>query len=376
MKKFAKKAIRELFNHSVRRHYDKAYRRLLKLNNILNKPCEGEDKWIEKWSVLGKANPIYYRLFSHYIGNNINIIPEDICRNIVEPILDPLRYVSYYSDKNIFDRLFRQGTLPKTIFRKMSGFYYDSEYNSIKMTNDSALKDILQLSGCNKIIIKPSVDSSSGNGIKLFEKKDNEWIEIGGDGKLTLAYLDTNYGDDIVVQECVEQAEFMSYFNSTSVNTLRLTLYRSVKTNECHIPSAIIRIGASGSLVDNAHAGGGCVGIKVEDGTLCNKVLNQYGESTTEFNGIDFTKEHKIPNWDKVVEFAKYIGRNIPHHRLLALDIMLDKKGCPRLIEYNIKSCSVWLFQLTSSSVFGEFTDEVIGYCKNNLDKAQMVITL
>lgn len=376
MKVVGKKAIKSLLNKYICRFYDKQYKILLKRNNIPNKPCKDEDKWIDKWSVLGKANPIYYRLFSHYIGNNINIIPEDICRNIVEPILDPLRYVSYYSDKNIFDRLFRQGTLPKTVFRKMRGFYYDSEYNSIKMTNDSALKDILQLSGCNKIIIKPSVDSSSGNGIKLFEKKDNEWIEIGGDGKLTLAYLDTNYGDDIVVQECVEQAEFMSYFNSTSVNTLRLTLYRSVKTNECHIPSAIIRIGASGSLVDNAHAGGGCVGIKVEDGTLCNKVLNQYGESTTEFNGIDFTKEHKIPNWDKVVEFAKYIGQNVPHHCLLALDIMVDKSGTPRLIEFNCEGYGMWVFQFTMGPALGEYTDEIIEYCKNNIDKAQKVVKL
>lgn len=112
----------------------------------------------------------------------------------------------------------------------------------------------------------------------------------------------------------------MSYYNPTSVNTLRLTLYRLVKTDECHIPSAIIRIGANGSLVDNAHAGGGYVGIKVGDGTLCNKVLNQYGESKIVFNNIVFTQAHKISNWDKVVEFAKYIGTCIPHHRLLALE--------------------------------------------------------
>jgi hypothetical protein len=276
----------------------------------------------------------------------------------------------------MFDRLFRPGTMPKTIFRKIRGFYYDDQYNSIDLYDDDALSRILQHVECNKIIIKPSVDSSSGNGIQLFEKKDNGWFGIGCDSNLTFAYLNTNYGDDIVVQECVEQAEFMSYFNPTSVNTLRLTLYRSVKTNECYVPSAIIRIGAKGSLVDNAHAGGGYVGINVDDGTLCNKVLNQYGEVKAEFNGIDFTKEHKIPNWSDVVEFAKYIGQNIPHHRLLALDIMVDKSGAPRLIEFNCEGYSMWLFQFTMGPALGKYTDEVIEYCKCNIDKAQRIIKL
>lgn len=371
-----KRLFRRIVQYEISHRYNKYYRTLLKINKIANKPAANENEWINKWSVLGCADPIYYRLFSHYIGNNINIIPEDICRNIVEPILSPFRYVSYYSDKNIFDRLFRPGTLPKTIFRKMRGFYYDGQYNRIDLSDDDALYHIIQQTDCNKIIIKPSVDSSSGIGIKLFEKKDNRWIEIGRDCYLTVAYLNTNYGDDIVVQECLEQAEFMSYYNSTSVNTLRLTLYRSVITDECHVPSAIIRIGKNGSLVDNAHAGGGYVGVKVKDGFLCNKVINQYGEVKTEFNGVDFTKEHKIPNWNKVIEFAKYVGKKIPHHRLLALDIMVDKDGNPRLIEFNCEAYSMWLFQFTIGAALGEYTDEIIEYCKNNIDKAQKLIKL
>ena len=149
-----------------------------------------------------------------------------------------------------------------------------------------------------------------------------------------------------------------------------------MKTNECHVPSAIVRIGANGSLVDNAHAGGGYVGIDVKDGTLCKKVLNQYGETSIVFNGIDFSQKHQIPNWDKIVEFAKYIGSCSPHHRLLALDIMVDKSGKPRLIEFNCKSYSMWLFQFTMKPAFGEYTDEIIEYCRNNIDKAQKIIKL
>ncbi len=365
--------LRRVFCLKLSHAYDKYYHYLLRKNNLPNKPQSGEEAWMNKWSVLDRVNPVYYRLFYHYIGGDLNIIPEDICRNVVEPILDPLRYTHYYSDKNMFDKLFKQGTMPQTIFRKMYGFYYDEEYNRISLEHDKELLNILSTSECRKIVIKPTVDSCSGNGVKLFEKRNDKWNELGSGEELNVDYLNGNYGDNFIVQECLEQADFMSYYNPTSVNTLRLTLYRSVKTDECHIPSAIIRIGKNGSLVDNAHAGGGYVGVK-SDGTLCNKVLNQFGETITNFNGIDFTKEHKIPNWDKVVEFAKYIGSCVPHHRLLALDIMVDRLGTPRLIEFNCEAYSMWLFQFTSGAALGEYTDEIIEYCKNNLDKAQKIL--
>ena len=71
-----------------------------------------------------------------------------------------------------------------------------------------------------------------------------------------------------------------------------------------------------------------------------------------------------------------YIGNNVPHHRLLALDIMVDKYDNPRLIEFNCEGYGMWVFQFSMGSAFGEYTDEIIEYCKNNIDKAQKVIKL
>ena len=116
IKKKVKQAI--LRYHSIKQN--RYYKSLLRINGLSNSYVEGEEEWVKKWAVLGmNANPIYYRLFSHYIGNDINIVPEDICHDVIEPILDPFRYTKYYSDKNIFDRLFPNGYLPKTLLRKM-----------------------------------------------------------------------------------------------------------------------------------------------------------------------------------------------------------------------------------------------------------------
>ena len=152
------KRIKLLFRGILQRYsthiYKKQYRNLLKLNKIKNVPSIYEKSWIDKWSVLNKANPMYYRLFSQYTGYNSNIVPEDICRNIIEPILDPIRYVAYYSDKNIFDKLFNKGTMPETILRKMNGFYYDAEYQHMNLSSETVLQDILQKSDKDKIVIK------------------------------------------------------------------------------------------------------------------------------------------------------------------------------------------------------------------------------
>ena len=82
-----------------------------------------------------KPKPTQYRVFSHYIGANIDIVPEDICHDFIEPILNPFRYVGYYADKNVFDKLFPIGYFPKTIIRKMNGVWYDADYQKLDMTD-------------------------------------------------------------------------------------------------------------------------------------------------------------------------------------------------------------------------------------------------
>lgn len=61
------------------------------------------------------------------------------------------------------------------------------------------------------------------------------------------------------------------------------------------------------------------------------------------------------------------------HQRLVALDIMLDDKDEPVLIEYNIRAFGIWAFQFTNGSGFGKYTDEVIEYCREHIDEATRI---
>lgn len=360
-------------NTSKNRKY---YISVLKKNSIKNITCLGEKEWIHKWSVLDpKIDPIYYRLFSTYIGNNVNIVPDNVCHNIIEPILNPKRYIKFYADKNIFDRLFPEGTLPRTILRKMGGVYLNSQYEYIDINSDSLLS-FLNSQELHKIIIKPSLDTSSGVGVKVFIRHNNMWRDsLDESAFLDKSYLDKEYGDNFIIQECLEQSSDISKFNESSVNTIRLTLYKSVKNNEPFITSAIMRIGNKGSVVDNAHAGGRFVGV-FPDGTLGKVTLDQWGGRLVEFNGINFSNEYKIPNWEEIISFSKSLGKHIPHCRLIALDIMVAKNGKPRLIEYNVSAFSPWLFQFTTGSAFSEYTDEIIDYCKDKVSSIELFLPI
>ena len=158
-----------------------------------------------------------------------------------------------------------------------------------------------------------------------------------------------------------------------------MSAYRSVKNDECVVPSAIMRIGHEGSYVDNAHAGGGYVSIDVATGRLGKEVFDQYGQRFPSLNQIDFSKEsHQLPSelWKKVLEFSKSIGSFVPHHRLLALDLAIDKEGNPKLIEFNIEYYSIWLFQFSLCPAFGDYTDEIIDYCRRERHRLEYMILL
>ena len=112
---------------------------------------------------------------------------------------------------------------------------------------------------------------------------------------------------DFIIQQAFEQHSFFSFFNPTSVNTLRIVSYRDSK-GEIQILNSILRIGLAGSVVDNAHAGGMFVGVS-KDGVLGKYVCDQYGRTQTVFNNIDFASdEFVVPFWDVIKENIKELG--------------------------------------------------------------------
>jgi hypothetical protein len=328
--------------------------------NIPNSPVEGEKEYVAKWQRLShRKDPYSYRLFSRYVGNDPNITPEGICRRKIETVLNPLRYRPFYEDKNFYSRYMSDLNMPATYLRRIDGAtILDSKYKTVSSDLLSAIP-----ATCDRVILKPSVDSCSGRGVMLFRRSGDKWQSANSDVTLSREFL-MAYSSDFILQEAVEQHPFMAQFCKTSVNTLRIATYRSVVDEEPHVIGSIMRIGHEGSYLDNAHAGGSVLGLNYETGETGNYLFDQYGNKSTCCNGIDFSKNSfKIPNWDKVCEFAREVAKRDNHNRLLALDIGLDADGQPILIEANVEGFSYWLFMFSGRTVFGKFTDEIIDYC-------------
>ncbi|MDE6192722.1 MAG: hypothetical protein K2M83_01890 [Muribaculaceae bacterium] len=346
--------------------YKKIYKKTLKNRDFAKRPSKEEIKSYKKyWRPLSKkVNPIYLKVFGQYIEGGNKIVPEDISHNVIENILNPPKYRGYFSDKNMFDKIVGSAMLPKTYLRCIQGNYYDADYNPIEL-DESLIPVFLD----DTFIIKPSIDTSSGQGVYVFEKVDGKLIDIVTKKLFSLSEIKKNLGDNFIIQERMSQSNFMSNLCKTSINTIRILVYRSVKDNQCRVLNSILRIGHDGAYVDNAHAGGVFIGID-EKGKLRDRVSNQYGDISFEHNGIDFRKQkYIIPNWNQIKNFACKVGASIPYHRCLNLDIMIDTNGEPKLIEFNIKTMSVWLYQFVNGPCFGDYTDEVIEYCSQNKHK-------
>lgn len=264
-----------------------------------------------------------------------------------------------YSDKNLFPIIVGDNNTPKTLICRInSSQLLDNCFQLLKGKFDDYLKDV------DEVVLKPTINSCSGLGVKKFTREGDVFLAVGnGKEILSKDYL-LNYGGDFCLQEAVKQHEVMRRLCRTAVNTMRLCVYRSPIDETPRVTASILRVGRDGSIVDNGHAGGKFTSINLKTGELGKYVIDQYGNKSESWNGINYSKEtFRIPHWEKVVAFAEMVGQKIIHHRMLALDIALTKELEPILIEYNIDQFSYWLFQYSGQTVFGGYTDEVIDYC-------------
>ena len=160
--------------------------------------------------------------------------------------------------------------MAKTYMRRIGGHYYDDKYNRI-LLNQNEIDKLNKLSG---IVAKITVDTSSGLGVRLLSNRDGILKDKTNNESLSISYLN-ELGSDFIVQEYLSQSEFMSSFNRSSINTLRMLVYRSVKDDKVHVLNTFLRIGRNGALMDNAHQGGAVVGVN-SNGVLQHYLIDQF----------------------------------------------------------------------------------------------------
>ena len=135
------------FYKRTTREYIDLYKKIIKVNPQLAQPAEGEKKWLRHWRKYDRhLSPLCYRVFSHYVKEETDIIPLEFIASIVEPVLTPHKCQFYYSDKNNFNKLLPRAFMPQTFLMNIDGLMFDGEYNLLKHAEiDSYLKEMAGL---------------------------------------------------------------------------------------------------------------------------------------------------------------------------------------------------------------------------------------
>lgn len=381
MGKTKEKAVELLINRRISQNSKQLIKKIsnVKLDPAVSVSPEIIKQHKDKWAKIFKyeVNPTWLKWYIQKTGiQSPDFIPENVFYTIVEPIINNSRFTVSYSDKNFYDLIYPEGLFPKTLIRNIDGFYYDHYYKPLNISNDAEL--IKALDGADKVFVKPATEAGGGREVELFNLNGRNYITREGQ-KLTLELLNKVYKISYIIQKPLSQYPALAFFNPTSLNTIRVLTYRSPVTNKINILQTVFRVGAKDQFLDNSRAGGFSIGMTA-DGKLNKFALRKDGSKFDKINDINLAEnEYVIPMFDEIKAISIVIAEKNIHHRMLALDMTIDKGGKIHCIEVNNRSNEINFHQLNNGPLFGEFTDEVIAYCQQhtgNLYKELVITTI
>lgn len=313
-------------------------------------PIEEEREHRKYWSYFsGTINPNTYRVCKNISGiGNSKYIPEEIYVTDIERTLNQDVRIDYLSNKSFYNHWFPSGIFPVDYFHNIDGEYLDKDLESI------TFEKVRQIaSGLNyPVVIKPNHDTYGGKNVAFPASQDE---------LLHLSKENINF----VVEEKIKQHEFFDKYNRYGLNTVRVSLYRSVKDNKLHVINTAMRMGIGGGL-DNLSSGGILTYIR-KDGTMNGYALNKFGFKYFEHPDTHLKFNEKIPDILFLRELCKKVAHKLFYARILSLDACYDTNSRWRIIEANVLGQHTIKFaQNAGQPFFREFTDEVVEFCKAN----------
>ncbi len=334
---------------------------------ILAKNKNFDSSYRAKWARFNSKNDHNYPYYCAVINgiSSINYVPENIYYSKIEPVLNNKSFALSYADKNFYENHFKElkSLFPETILRGINGQFYDNEYNLL--INQKEIKDVLKEE--TDYILKPAVETSGGAKVILIRSNEKSLLVDGKELSPPefINYLSNEYQVNFVLQKKIVANSWYSDFNTSSLNTVRLYTYRSVKDQKVYPLQAVIRFGKPGSLVDNQAAGGLTFGIN-SDAKINSFALDKYGKKYTHFDFLAAKSNDSIPGIDEMKNYARNLASKYYYHRLLGFDFCVDNSNRVRLLEINCKNIEINFLQMNNGPLFGDFTDEIIDFCGSN----------
>ncbi len=321
---------------------------------------EKQKSFDEYWiNISGKKmSNRWHKLYESLSGEfSVDYFPEKLFSTKLETKLNNSQYARVLQDKNLLDTLSTGCgcVVPKMVCMCSGGHFYNDK--RMLITREDAIDLVLN---CNNLIVKPTADSSSGEGISFIDNPKEF-------GEKYLNGLFDSLGVNFIVQKRIISHPSFAAFNKSSINTIRIITY--ITNGEMHHVPIAFRIGRKDKTVDNIHAGGLVVGVR-DDGTLLPMAYELgYGDKTIKYSqhpdsNVVFDN-YKLPCIPEIINSAYAVHRRLVNIGIVSWDFTVDNENNPVLIEANIRGQSIWFPQIVhGKGAFGEHTKEIIEMIK------------
>jgi hypothetical protein len=351
---------KSLYNY-IAKNYNKISYKDMERNNVIVGGLTKKEKVqvYSLWGSLGvKFHTNWHYFYKNYIGYfDSKFVPNEIFNGLLETALNPLEYSIILSHKGFLYSIIDKQMLPNTLVNFLSGNIYDINMNPITFENA-----ISALSNEDEFVVKESAGSGGGNGVRFFDFRN---LSIENKQEKT-RHLLASLNRDYVIQSVIPQDEEFKKFNPKSVNTIRLV---SLNLNQkVSVLSSFLRMGMMNMRVDNLNSGGMLVGIKPNGELHDFAVDGKYNKYTKSPAGVTF-KGETISYYELIKSKAIELHLKIPFLKMIGWDFTVKENGIVVVVEINLASQQLEYQQIYNGPLFGDRTEEVIEYVKNNPPK-------
>jgi len=325
---------------------------------------EARAKHEQLWKKLQRrVNPDWLDVYTAVSGKpDHRYVPEDIYYTEIEPRLNNKLFSKAWTDKNSYELILGDRVKrPEVVLRCINGILYTPDFSPAGRPEE--FSGFSQGFEGEKLVIKPTMDSGGGKAVRIVNIA-HAGLEINppADGVTTFSRLYALYGGNFIIQKYISQHPWFARFNESSLNTLRVLTYRSVRDEKVHVLHRLLRAGQPGSVVDNQASGGIACAVDA-GGRLMPFGIDKAGTRHSGTQSVKFGEAGEVPYMNEITAAALEVAACYRYSRLLGLDFAVNSEGEVILIEVNDSNNEINFFQMSSGPLFGGFTEEVASAC-------------
>ena len=260
-------------------------------------------------------------LFKHrftideYLRYKLESLPEEQRNDVISCCEMNSIYRKFVNDK--VRKVFANKTLCLKIFDKWVNRKWF-------LAREISLSSFIEFLSSTDVVVKPT-NGECGQGVFIIHKNDNNDYS---------SLYNQCVQNNMLIEERIYACNIIEQFHPASLNTIRIVTMSNGK--DCIIIGAALRMGASGSVIDNISAGGLSVPIDIETGIIQHNGYDSKGneyeyhpDTKIAFNGT------LIPHWQKVIDVCKESSLIVQDAVFTGWDICILPSGEIELIEAN-----------------------------------------